>query len=90
MKLTKWIFIGTVIYLAAFLIDYFVTLFSIDESGIYRSKLGLQIDMTMNEEELFTTFSLTTQVLFTYLAWLVILCISVLILRKFRTRTSTA
>lgn len=41
MKLTKYIFIGTLLYLFLFLIDYFVTLFSIDESGVYESKIRL-------------------------------------------------
>ncbi|GGF18061.1 hypothetical protein GCM10010954_16060 [Halobacillus andaensis] len=82
MKLTKFIFIGTVVYLVLFLIDYLVTLFSIDESGEYMSTLGLSIDMTMNEEELFTNFSLTPQVLITFVSWLLIICLVFLVAKR--------
>ncbi|ENH98203.1 hypothetical protein J416_01874 [Gracilibacillus halophilus YIM-C55.5] len=86
MKLTKFVFIGTIIYLLLFLIDYLVTLFSIDKSGVYKSKLGLEIDMTMNEEELFTTFSLTPQVLITYFTWIIIVCLGFFMIQKLRNR----
>ncbi|MCP3027074.1 hypothetical protein [Halobacillus sp. A5] len=82
MKLTKFIFIGTVVYLVLFLIDYLVTLFSIDESGEYMSTLGLSIDMTMNEQELFTNFSLTPQVLVTFVSWLLIVCLVYLVAKR--------
>ncbi|WP_101841962.1 hypothetical protein [Halobacillus sp. Marseille-P3879] len=86
MKLTKFIFIGTVVYLVLFLIDYLVTLFSIDESGEYKSTLGLNIDMTMNEEELFTNFSLTPQVLITFVSWLLIVCLVYLVAKRISQR----
>ncbi|MFG6146846.1 hypothetical protein [Halobacillus sp. B23F22_1] len=84
MKLTKFIFIGTVVYLVLFLIDYLVTLFSINESGEYMSTLGLSIDMTMTEEELFTNFSLTPQVLVTFVSWLMIVCLVFLVAKRIR------
>ncbi|TQS75897.1 hypothetical protein DX933_03885 [Ornithinibacillus gellani] len=75
MKLSKVIVIGTVVYLVAFLIDYLTTLFSIDRSGVYHSKLGLKITMEMSPEEMFTTFSLTPQIIVTYISWIAILCL---------------
>ncbi|WP_243292780.1 hypothetical protein [Bacillus sp. FJAT-47783] len=87
MKLSKFIFLGTVLYLFLFLFDYFITLFSIDETGVYMSKLGLKIDMIMNEEELFTTFSLTPQILVTYGIWLLFICLCYFGIKKFRARS---
>ncbi len=86
MKLTKFITFGTIIYLLLFLLDYITTLFSIDESGVYMSKLGLKINMKMNEKELFTTFSLTPQVLITYISWIILVCIFYLALKKINNR----
>ncbi|NRG48111.1 hypothetical protein HRF87_25815 [Bacillus sp. CRN 9] len=82
MKLSKFIFIGSMIYLTLFLIDFLITLFSIDETGVYRSKLGLGIDMTINDVEMFTTFSLTPQILVTYISWLFIICTVFFIIKK--------
>ena len=45
MKISRYIVIGTVIYIVVFLVDYLFTLFAIDESGVYKSKLGLKITM---------------------------------------------
>ncbi|MCP3031580.1 hypothetical protein LF817_09480 [Halobacillus sp. A1] len=82
MKLTKFAMIGTVIYLTLFLIDYLTALYSIGESGMYHSLLGLRIDLRMNEEELFTTFSLTPKVLFTYILWMVLVWLVFMIVKK--------
>lgn len=70
MRLSRWIFLGTILYLVAFLIDFITTLFSIDQSGVYMSKLGLKIDMTMNKEELYTNFSFTSQFLIIYMIYI--------------------
>lgn len=86
MKLSKFIFLGTILYLFLFLFDYFITLFAIDETGVYMSKLGLKIDMIMNEEELFTTFSLTPQILVTYGVWLLIICLCYFGIKTFRSK----
>lgn len=66
-KLFKKISIATVIYVVVFLIDYVIELFRITESGTYVTVLGLRIVTEMTSEELFTTFSLTWQVLITYI-----------------------
>ncbi len=70
MRLSRWIFLGAILYLVAFLIDFITTLFSIDQSGVYMSKLGLKIDMTMNKEELYTNFSFTSQFLIIYMIYI--------------------
>lgn len=81
MKLSKFIFFGTILYLFLFLIDFLTTLFSINKTGIYKSKLGLKIDMVMNDQELYTTFSLTTQILITYISWILLLCLLFLVFK---------
>ena len=82
MKLPKYIFGGTLVYLVAFLIDYVTTLFAIDESGNYHSKLGLKISMEMNAEEMYTVFSLTPQILLTYIIWISFVCLVLFIIKK--------
>lgn len=89
MKLSKFIVFGTVAYLVAFLIDYLTTLFSIDESGVYHSLLGLKITMEISPEEMFTTFSLTPQILVTYIIWIVIICIFYVIINQLSKRKQT-
>ncbi|KEP24832.1 hypothetical protein BA70_15005 [Bacillus zhangzhouensis] len=86
MRLPRWIFLGTILYLVAFLIDYITTLFSIDKSGVYMSKLGLKIDMTMNEEELYTNFSFTSQILIIYIIYILFI-IALFAIVKFKKTT---
>ncbi|PRR89277.1 hypothetical protein C6W20_15385 [Bacillus sp. NMCN6] len=86
MRLPRWIFLGTILYLVAFLIDYITTLFSIDQSGVYMSKLGLKIDMIMNEEELYTNFSFTSQILIIYIIYILFI-IALFAIVKFKKTT---
>ena len=86
MKLSKFIVVGSVVYLVAFLIDYLTTLFAIDQSGVYHSKLGLKITMEMSPEEMFTTFSLTPQILVTYIIWIIIICLFYFFIAHFSKR----
>lgn len=66
-KLFKKISLATVIYVVVFLIDYVIELFRITDSGTHVTIMGLRIVTEMTPEELFTTFSLTWQVLLTYI-----------------------
>lgn len=66
-RLFKKISLATVIYVVVFLIDYVIELFRITESGTHVTIMGLRIVTEMTPEELFTTFSLTWQVLITYI-----------------------
>lgn len=66
-KLFKVFSLATVIYIVIFLIDYVYELFQINESGTHITILGLKIVTKITPEELYTTFSLTWQVLITYI-----------------------
>lgn len=77
MKFSKQIVFATVSYLVLLLLDFVLTLYSINESGLYTSVLGLKIDMVMTESELLTTFSLSIKMLLYYILWfafIVLLC----------------
>lgn len=88
MKLSRFIVVGTVIYAVVFLIDFLTTLFAIDESGVYHSKLGLKLTMEKSPEELFTTFTLTPRILVTYIVWILIVCLFYVIIQQIKKRKS--
>jgi hypothetical protein len=82
-KLFKKISLATVIYVVVFLIDYVIELFRITESGNHVTILGLRIVTEMTPEELFTTFSLTWQVLITYIIFTIFFIVTSSLIGKF-------
>lgn len=82
-KLFKKISLATVIYVVFFLIDYVIELFRITDSGTHVTIMGLRIVTEMTPEELFTTFSLTWQVLITYIIFTIFFIVSSSLINKF-------
>ena len=77
---------GSSIYLVAFMIDYIIELFSINSSGIKTTALGLKIVTTMNEHSLNTTFSLTWEVLISYLIFILFFMFAFYFFKKIKNR----
>jgi len=86
MKFSKQIVFATVSYLVLLLLDFVVTLYSINESGLYTSVFGLKIDMVMTEAELMTTFSLSITMLLYYILWVAFIVLLCTIVSKCRKR----
>ncbi|BDR59768.1 hypothetical protein KIM322_00290 [Lactobacillus xylocopicola] len=72
MNLNKAFKVGSSLYLLLFLLDYLIELFSISSSTVKTALLGLKITMKMSPATLDTVFSLTWQVLLTYLIFMII------------------
>lgn len=72
MKITKYIGIGSAIWMVVFLIDYIYELFQINKNGVVTTFSGLRITTEMTKAELNTQFSLTWQALIMYILFLVI------------------
>ena len=77
---------GSSIYLVVFMIDYIIELFSINSSGIKTTALGLKIVTTMNEHSLNTTFSLTWEVLISYLIFILFFMFAFYFFKKIKNR----
>lgn len=77
---------GSSIYLAAFMIDYIIELFSINSSGIKTTALGLKIITNMNEHSLNTTFSLTLGILISYFVFILFFMSAFYFFKKIKTR----
>ena len=76
--------VGSSIYLVVFMIDYIIELFSINSSGIKTTALGLKIITTMNEHSLNTNFSLTWEVLISYLIFILFFMFAFYFLKKIK------
>ena len=76
--------LGSSIYLVVFMIDYIIELFSINSSGIKTTALGLKIIITMSEHSLNTTFSLTWEVLISYLIFILLFMFAFYFLKKIK------
>ena len=77
---------GSSIYLVAFMIDYVAELFSINSFGIKTTVLGLKIVTNMNEHSLNTTFSLTWEVLISYLIFILFFMSAFYFFKKIKNR----
>lgn len=60
----KGILLGIIIFLLALLIDFVITLFSIQASGVYFSFFGMKIIMRLNDAALESVFFLTMHQVF--------------------------
>ena len=71
-KIVKALFKDTNIFLLLLLIDYTVTLFSLNDTAIVISRLGIIFDHKVTENLIYTNFSVDIKMLFYYIVVLII------------------
>ncbi len=79
----KSLFLSVNIFAMLLLIDFIFTLFSINESGVFKSVLGIVFDMKYTETEISTGFGVEPKMfIYFLLCFLIVLGINLIVSKK--------
>lgn len=76
-KLTRAFKSGINIFIIALFIDFLFTLFKLNESGFYTSRMGIEVNHIINEEIVSTTFTLNNKIYIYFIAIIALMYISI-------------
>lgn len=69
-QVLKQIGLASIVWIIAFVADYVIELFHIDQTSTIITALGLRIETTMTEHELNTNFAITSRAVVIYLIFI--------------------